>query len=92
MSKSHSELGRLDWAKFSTVRLLFEGSLGFFKQRNGPKIGDTFGYSLLHFQINKLYKTWFVFWHYLAWQLFWLLFKKYWAIFFQIIWSPCTES
>ncbi len=26
-------------------------------------------------------KSWFVFWHYLAWQLFWLLFKKYWAIF-----------
>jgi hypothetical protein len=37
--------------------------------------------SLLHFQLNKLFKTWFVFWHYLAWQLFWLLFKKYWAIF-----------
>jgi hypothetical protein len=27
------------------------------KQRNGQKIGDTFGYSLLHFQLNKLFKN-----------------------------------
>ena len=38
--------------------------------------------SLLHFQLKRCLKTWFEFWDYLAWQLIWLLFKKYWAIFF----------
>ncbi len=80
---SLSKLGWPDWANFSTVRLLFVGSLGFFKQRNDPKIGDTFGYKFITFSAK--------YWHYLAWQLFWLLFKKYWAIFFKIIWSPWSK-
>jgi hypothetical protein len=42
---------------------------------------------LLHFHLNKLFKKWFLIWHYCVWQLIWLLFKKNWVIFFQIIWS-----
>ncbi len=38
--------------------------------------------SLLHFQPIRMFKNMVVFWDYLAWQLFWLLFKIYWAIFF----------
>jgi hypothetical protein len=32
--------------------------------------------NLLHFRLNKLFKKVFCIWHYLAWRLFWLLFKK----------------
>jgi len=32
--------------------------------------------NLLHFHRNKLFKKWFLIWHYFVWQLIWLLFKK----------------
>ncbi len=67
---------------FSPIRLLFVGSL-----KNSPKIIIPWATNLLHFQLNKLFKKWFLIWHYFAQQLIWLLFKKL-GEFFQIIWSP----
>jgi hypothetical protein len=46
--------------------------------------------NLLHFHLNKLFKKWFLIWHYFVWQLIWLLFKKL-GDFFQIIWSLCRQ-
>jgi hypothetical protein len=78
--------------EFSTIRLLFVGSLGFFEMKKWPKNGDTFGYKFITFSAISYLKTWFVFWHYLAWQLFWLLFKKYWAIFSKLSGHPASDE
>ncbi len=32
--------------------------------------------NLLQFHLNKLFKQWFLIWHYFVWQLFWLRFEK----------------
>ncbi len=85
-SANSSAAGQPDWAIFHQLGYFFEAHW-----RNSQKMAAPWASYLLHFHPNKLFKNVFVFWHYLAWHLFWLLFKKL-GNFFQIIWSPCSVA
>ncbi len=61
---------------FSPIGLLFVGSL-----KKQPKMAIPWTTNLLHFHQNKLFKKWFLIWHYFVWQLIIGYFSKNWAIF-----------
>ncbi len=88
----HCRVTRL--GKFSTIRLLFVGSFGIFEIKKWPnlKMATPLATSLLHSQLNKMFKNMVCILALFGLATVLATFQKILGNFFQIIWSPCLPG
>ncbi len=76
---------------FLTIRLLFEGSLGFLSEEMTQKMVTPLATSLVHLQRNKLFQNMVCILEFFGLATVLATFKKL-GDFFRIIWLPCIEA